>query len=314
MTWREYLLLWLLVLVVLLVSGCGGGGGSGATPTVEPPSPTRTPTDIAFTYFGALDNSVLETCDHVSAIMTGGWGDVSTLEHRQAIAATAIQQLQQAKACGVTKAIVMIDFICYAPLLGPHKLKPLAKAQYAARGMENLAAELAAFFVALREAGVLDMVVALYPMDEPELYGLDATTVSSVNTAIRGVLQGFPELAQTKLAVVYSDNLDALPGISSYDLIGLDAYGLGAAVLTERYGVLRTRLRADQRLILVPGGAEPWKTAPQPFLDYALANPAVAVIMAFVWFPYEGGRGIGADGMASAYRAIGCQTHKPEKC
>lgn len=155
--------------------------------------------------------------------------------------------------------------------------------------------------VHLRALGLLADIRVVYPCDEPDINPCpDPTTV-------RATLALFPEL-RAKLATIYSAS-GRFPGIEAYDWVGVDDYGAGVNVLGGKVADLRSRLAPHQQLILVPGGADPWRTPPQPFLDYALADSRVAMIMPFVWFDRpdgpDAGKGIGANGMAGEYRAVG---------
>lgn len=140
-------------------------------------------------------------------------------------------------------------------------------------------------------------IAALYPEDEPSV---SAEEIRRGNAALRTMMAGFG--VSIPLAVIYGAN-GPYPGIETYDWVGLDNYEYGANVLT-RYAELH--LRPEQRTMLVPGGADPWRQDPRLFLEYANANPQVVAIIAFIWldFPAPGvGRGIRSNGLAPAYVA-----------
>lgn len=155
--------------------------------------------------------------------------------------------------------------------------------------------------VYLDSLGLLTNILAVYPCDEPDINPCPDPL------EMRRIQALFPALATAKLAVIYSAS-GRFPGIEAYDWVGVDDYAQGVAVLGTKVADLRSRLAPHQRLILVPGGADPWRTPPMPFLTYALSDSRVAMIMPFVWFDRDGpdgGKGIGSNGMAEQYRAVG---------
>jgi hypothetical protein len=151
-------------------------------------------------------------------------------------------------------------------------------------------------FDGMRAAGVLDRVVALYPEDEPDLR-MSEPEVIAMATLVRGVAAEYPELARVQLWVIYA-NSGHTPGISQFDAVGRDNYGAGPQQLGS----------ANQRLILVPGGASPWQESPDAYLS-AANDPRVIAIIPFLWkYPQSGqSQGIRDNGMAPAYRAAGKQ-------
>jgi len=276
-------------------------------PPEPQPEPTPTPTtppitayfgamDGLFGYFGTQPGSVIETADHCNLVFTVGWGDWSTYAGRQAFMQVVVDDLQTAKANGVKSAIVTVDFLVYTR-------------DWGMRSPASAEVELRDFFNRLRVGGVLSMVKAIYPIDEPDLVGIIGETIGAVNQLIRRVANDYMELANVKLAVIYTDHLNDLRGVEFYDWVGFDAYGNGDSIFTNgQYDTLKSRLRADQRTILVPGGASPWRTDPQAFYDKAASDPQVVAIVPFIWFDNYGGSGqagIRSNGMAPAYRRIG---------
>lgn len=157
--------------------------------------------------------------------------------------------------------------------------------------------------VYLDSLGLLTNIAAIYPCDEPDI------NVCPDPAEMRRLQALFPALSAAKLAVIYSAS-GRFPSIEVYDWVGVDDYGAGVSILATKVADLRTRLRPDQKLILVPGGADPWRTPPLPFFNAALADDRVAMVMPFVWFDRtgpDGGAGINRNGLADQYRAIGLQ-------
>ena len=172
-------------------------------------------------------------------------------------------------------------------------------------------ANLRGMFDALRQAGTLGYVVAIYPVDEPDRLGVSEQLLTQVCKDIRQVLAGYSELAGCKLAVIYGSQGRVTPALASFDWAGFDDYDSGAAIFTNgMYEAFAAKLLPAQRAILVPGGASPWKQDPAPFLAVAESDARVGLIAPFIWINYGSPTttpGIGSNGMAAAYLAAGAQ-------
>jgi hypothetical protein len=150
---------------------------------------------------------------------------------------------------------------------------------------------------AVRAAGASANLVALYVIDEPEREAqVGAEEIAAACALCRSIAPGLA------LHICYGDGKD-YRGVAFIDWAGVDAYGKGAGVLTDDVQALKAALRADQRLVLYPGGADPWRNDPRPFYDYAQSDPQVVAIVPFIWLAEH--QGIKINGMADAYRAIG---------
>ncbi len=152
-------------------------------------------------------------------------------------------------------------------------------------------------FTGMANSGTLANVIALYPVDEPELAGLSDSAVHDLVKQVRGVAAEFPALAGVQVWVIYS-NSGRFPGISSYDAVGIDNYGCNCAPIPP--------IAPGQRIILIPGGANPWREGPERF-EAAANDPRVVAIIPFLWqWPLpEQGLGIRDNGLAPIYRAAG---------
>lgn len=243
---------------------------AGATPTPTPP--TSEPTRVCyFGYFGDTPQIVEQVRDHANLYWAYGWPAGDT----------AIEVSKQAKAAGM------------GIMLGVYGARYVVDGAAACQeGMEY-------FFQQCEAAGILDAVVALYPCDEPDVAGMsDAQVVGMVN-ATRAAAAKFAPIATAKVAVCYGQK--GTPGIQVFDLIARNNYGNGPQVLP---------LLAHQRLMIFPGGANPWGENPGPFVAYAQEHrDTVWGVIPFIWQPYEheGGShlGIKDNGMADAYRSAG---------
>lgn len=158
-------------------------------------------------------------------------------------------------------------------------------------------------FLALHERGLLGRVRVIYVQDEPNLA---AQRVDPLR--VRAAMAPFAELASAKLGVIYSSGNDERPGIEHFDFVGVDNYGAGTRAL-EDIDKLVALLAPDQRVWLVPGGADPWRQDPAPFLEAALADDRIAGLVCFAWFNGTSengfGAGIGRNGLGAAYREVG---------
>jgi hypothetical protein len=278
----------LIVCTSALIAACGGGGGGGdfKPPIINEPPPVQVErTDLLFGYFGVDGPQIAETADHVNVLHVPDWGPWADPAVRTFIGDRMIAQMQEADARGIKKFVVMVGvFVFDTSPNGTHD-------RYTYRGID----ELLAFKNKLAALGLLDNVVALYPVDEPELHDLSDAALTFALAQIRAV---WPE---AKLAVCYGDT-GRYPALAAYDWIGIDNYGAGAGVLNQL-----PALRPGQHHIVVPGASEPWKHDPAPFMAYANAHPEVVWVMPFVWFDgldghYKGAR---SNGMAETYRAAG---------
>jgi hypothetical protein len=255
-----------------MIAACGGGGGG---PDNVQPEPETLRTDLLYGYYLSFDNQTAETRDHVNLVHEGNWfGSAPTIASMAAHGKATMLDLNQTVYQG-------------------NDVRADAEQR------------LVALFDALRASGVLAQVVALYPIDEPQA---SAGTVEAANALIRRAASGYPELSGVKLAVIY--DLRGTPGIATYDWIGLDHYPSGADILTSsHWKSIVASLRPGQRTLLVPGGGDPFQQDPEPFRRYAHNNAHVVGILPFMWarqHPSEVA-GIGTNGMAPQYRALGLQ-------
>lgn len=204
------------------------------------------------------------------------WGSWDDPAGREAITVQLFAQLAAAKARGIGKAIIAVGFCLF-------------DSAYRYRGP----AELVALRQQIEAAGFGSMIVALTLVDEPDMHGCSDPLMC---TAFAGARVAWPGV---KLACIYGDH--GTPGAEFADWIGTDNYPLGAGVL-DRLPVIR----ADQRYIVVPGGSDPWRNDPAPFVAFAKTHD-VAVVCAFTWFDRpvdEQGvprAGIRSNGMRDAY-------------
>jgi hypothetical protein len=256
-------------------------------PVVGPPR-----ADLYFGYFGNDDSSIAETAGHVNLEFEMGWGDPSTPAARQTISDRHVERIAAAHAAGVDAVVLGVDYLMYSGN------------QY-----RDGRVELRALFTQLQYANLLHNVVAIYPIDEPDNAGVSEVTIIQVNADIRAVMAEFYELRDAKLAVIYGQEGHNTPGISAYDWAGFDDYDRGQSIFVNgEYIDFRARLNDQQRVIIVPGGADKWRTDPHEFSAKAQNDPKVIAVVPFIWLDNAGGSnwaGIRSNGMKHVYCVAG---------
>ncbi len=258
------------------------------------------------TYLPAQPLAWKEISDHTNLGFLGTWAcDLTTLIDWH------IRSIKAGVALGIVEWCLGIDVLVYLlPKFTPR---------------DDARTNLRAYLTALRDADVLKYVIALYPIDEPN--GLiQEPQVLLTNRTIREMLVEFNH-GDIKLGVCYGglerpawwqrfstkwlrighwqDKAMPLPGLMDYDIIGGDAYELGAEILLQ-YDRLLPRLGQGQQVMLFAGGCSPWKQDPAPFIAWAKAHvDRVFAVVPFTWFDRENmpRSGIRNNGMADAYRA-----------
>lgn len=274
----------LVPLLILLLSACGGGGGSSSSGASAPPAtpPPAVRKDLLYGYYAVDGNQITETSNHVNVVMVPDFGDWSTPAGRDAIAQLQIQRMQEARARGIDKFILMVGFLTFTP-------------QYEFKG----SADLQAYEYQLMALDLKRSVVALYPLDEPDMLGVSGATMALAYNTIRVT---WPD---AKIMVIYGDH--ATPGRDAADWVGIDEYGKGEGVLRDLPAI-----SAQQNWVLVPGGSNPWRNDPAPFEAFADTHPQVVAIVPFVWFDRTDEQGvqqagIRSNGMSPKYCSLGAR-------
>ncbi len=247
--------------LALLLAACGGGEAGKSTP-----STLRT--DLYYGYYLTAPGQVVETKGTVNLLWVGGpWGDE-----------VAIANMKEAQ---LPTVLDVSDKLYQGRRYNPEGVGKLRE-----------------LFLTMRVEGVLQQIVALYPMDEPDLNVDTEGDVVQANSAVRGVMVEFPELAGAKLAVIYGTGTRF--GLSTYDWVGFDHYSMKSAIFSDgEYASLEASLRVDQRTLIVPGGAQ--GQDPAPFFNFAENNPKVVAIIPFLWADTTGFKGIRSLGVRQAY-------------
>jgi Big-like domain-containing protein len=301
-------------------------GASNSASQIFTVSATPTPGGPFFGYFGDCTYCTLETYQHTNLIFTACWGYINSDPALQDINNCIAARLVEAKQQGIPTAIVSIGHLVYIGTDPTNPQPPFGSLIY--RGAGAAKPYLRSLFNQLRLNGVLTMVTALYPIDEPDiaLYNTNDSKISITNADIRAVASEYPELAGVKLAVIYSENFH-FPGIASYDWVGFDSYKNdsimfgtdscdpenGCIHYPGPYDYFLAYVGPSQRILLVPGGAsapnDVFATDPVPFYDKLVADPKVIAMIPFLWQDVPGAQivGIRSNGMAKPYCKVGLQ-------
>ena len=261
------------IAVALALSGCGGSGGGSGPPSPPAPPVVRT-APLQFGYYGSADTA--RVASSVTCVHLPDWGDWTTAAGKESMKAQIIAQLQACKAAGL-KAIVSTGFLTFT------------RTPYRYIGT----ADLVAFNKQLDGLGLSTIVIALYPLDEPDVLGISDAVMTQCFNETRAAWPG------PAIAVVYGTH--GTPGIAAADWVGHDSY---------REGPQFPALRAGQHAIVLPGGADPYRQDPTPFVAFANTHAEVALVWAFLYIDYTGvngepEKGIANNGMLAQYTAAG---------
>lgn len=253
------------------------------------PVPGGSRPGITYCYFGTQVRDPAATADHVNMAMIGSWGDWNVPAFMYQMNADFFEEIITA---GINKVMITLDWCLFTQTSPRHPLDN-----------NTCVSNLISFFDFLRDENYLSLVQAYYLIDEPDIHenGLNNEQVINAAQRVRDVLNAYqPAMAKGPICVIYGPN-NNYPGITAIDWAGFDNYG--APIFSNgQYDGLKSQLRPDQKTIIVPGGNDPWREDPQPFYDKAQDDTQVGMIMPFKWF---GSDGIGVNGMAPQYRAVG---------
>jgi hypothetical protein len=267
---------------LVILAGCNGDTTAPAPASAPPAAPQASRAGLLYGYYGSMDGQVAETADHVTLQWVSPWGAGG--DGLQAVKLRLAEARQAAIPC------VVLDV-------------PMAY-----QGEEGVRA----FFAELQRGGLIDSrICALYPVDEPDLVGRSSSEVRSTNAMLRRVAADFPFIAGIPLAVIYTAHGE-WPGIETYDWVGFDDYDRHSAVLSNgTWRDMKARLRSEQRILLVPGGAFGEDIA--PFFAKAQEDPQVLAIVAFIWFDNWDGpkQGIRSLPVRTQYVAAGQRIKYP---
>src|SRR5581483_9074776 len=225
-----------------------------------------------------------------------------------------VAQVQEARNAGV-KAILHAEFPFFAGVC-PYTVRPDAVAQWRA-----LAARLAA-------QGLLDTVIAIYPLDEPDLCGVSDGDMQTVIA----IIHNEPLTRDKKVAGLFTVDIAKKWGghyrltnsehkysgsLRAFDWVGFDCYGCKTIVSetawdTVRFDVskpgfvtvpgptlydnFKSQLDLSRQQVIVVAKAAlggplfaDWYDDPAFLYSRASADPDVVMLLPFTWFDQPGG-------------------------
>ena len=256
-----------IILAVTLL-GCGGGG------TEIPRTATRT--DLKFAYYGTMNTQAADTRGFVNVLWEANFQGIDK----------AIDNILTAK---IDTVLSLGD-----PLFT--KFQPAGRNYRVHAEAET---RLRTYFQTLKDRGALKYVVAATPFDEPNTNVESVAELRKSVDILKKVAAEFPELANLQLVVIYAAKPATYDAIELFDIVGIDdGYDtVSGSILQKLYPELKTRLRSNQRTIVIPGGAFGQDIA--PFINYAHSNPEVIGVVAFTWLdpivPKDNWIGLGND-------------------
>lgn len=249
------------------------------SPDSIPPAPTILRQDLKFAYFGA---PLAEVKDHVNLHFAGTWFGQDA----------QLREVVEAKAAGIPVMLDVANQIAFsAGLLDP----------------ENTAIRTRERFQTLKDSGCLDAVTYLY-YDEPDRQGMAALQVQAINQALRTVAAEFS--ISPRIATFYSAAFTWV-GAEYFDDIGFDNYGK-PIFSNGDFQRLKRVAGPTQKIMLIAGGADPWRDDPVGYFNAAEQDSQVSALFAFAWpsgaeagITDGWGAGIRSNGLAMQYREIG---------
>lgn len=248
-----------------------------------PAAPSTLRTDLRYGYYGRDRNQCDETAGAVNLAVELRWDSLDA----------TIERMRRQP----VPTILTVSSECW---INATTLRPDADVQ------------LRATLDALRSAGVIGQVIGFYVIDEPDLWGSSDADVTAACATVRKVAADYADLGGCILACCYSKS-GRYPGVTAFDWVGVDDYPEDSNMLTGApLSGLRSVLRDDQRIFLVPGGCDPFRGSPEAFRRAAHSDPKVAAIIPFLWIDYDDPqgkrqKGIRNNGMDAVYRKLGAE-------
>lgn len=243
---------------------------------------------IYFGYYGDMAYQLEETKDHINLVWIAAWD-----RHPQSWVDCMFERIIQASIAGKKSVIMMTNDTYVDRKLNSKALEELDDLLYKLSG-----------------TNYLKDVVAIYPTDEPDGSEITSDEIAKTNSSIRNIMGKYPALKNTALAVFYTGS-EKYPGIQYYDWVGYDEYHKGEKALGAKYNRMVSKLRMDQRTMIIPGGCDKWRQDPRPFVDFAQANPRVVAVVPFIWIDQadpsnpDVGHGIRSNGLKEIYKEAG---------
>ena len=258
---------------------------------IDIPAPDTLRTDLLYGYYGTYvgngQDQVEETRSHVNLVWLWDFLDPQS----------AAVILSRMPGC-----FGVLDCASYLFERRDGRLQPRSDAE----------ARLIGVFQHLRDAGMLNRVKMLVPVDEPNLSKTNLTdTLPWAAELMRLVAAEFAELEGVLLGCIYLGG-KPMPHLELWDVVGFDLYNQRSGIFAPggHYARMLKKLRPGQRTMILPGGYSNTQQDPTPFVNFAHGNPEVLIVLPFLWatVPWaddvdKGIRDIPA--MRAAYEAAG---------
>lgn len=246
-------------------------------------------------YFGYYFNSgwTHENADHTNITVIQSVG----IDSQPDAIAHLMSELSQAKSRNL-KAVVDVHKVLFATAAGdrcPYRANPSVAANW-----NDFANRLVNEGYLVPNNPAASTVVAFYPVDEPELCGLKdtlspETEAYDIHPALGEALNNIrnhPATATVPVQVtVHNDYGFILRGLQYFDWVGMDNYGVNDGGYAVTMDLLMSHLDLNrQRIVLVPqaaingGGLDSSPHTPQVMYDWARNEPAVVMLMPFLWY------------------------------
>lgn len=246
------------------------------------PEPTTKRNNIKFGYYAAFGDQANEVKDHTNLY----W------ESRFFSPEQVIQNIKTAN----MDTVLDVARELFEKIDG--KLVPTVDAR---ERLKNL-------FDSFKTAGILQNIKVLYPMDEPDVNGVEEYMPERV-ALLKEVASNYEELTGVKIGVILYGKRMPYKNTECFDIIGLDWYDKKSTILADGscYDILRQQLSPGQQLILVPGGA--YGQDPMPFVNYAHLHEDVYAVVPFLWSSFDDGKnsatGIRDNNLRDIYIRVG---------
>lgn len=270
------------LLLAALLAACSGSGPSSSGTITPAPSLRQ---DLLFGYYGGCATFALEQADHANLYWATGWCGSSTWHLAMA------EELTLARGAGFRHIVLALPVgLVWQP---------------------NARAELHFQLSRLDQAGLLAGwdTIMVYPQDEPDILENGPRSNEEVLAMLRWLreeLAAFPALSRAPVGVFYACSTGRRPGLAGFDWVGCDDYDRGCSVLEGGVRELAQALRPDQRLMLIPGGVDPWRQDPACFEARAHADPQVVALVPFLWQDYAAA-GLGPGIRSNPTRRLYCE-------
>lgn len=239
-------------------------------------------TDLKFGYYGTHGVQDVETVSHVNVVIDMMWD-------------------------GEDAAVARLRGSAIPTILG---IESYIRRPDAGLALEHLITN-------LQINGVWNDVLGFYLIDEPDIAVRDRTITSEQIIAAGVLIRQLSANAAKPhiiLPVIYSNPTAlVLPAQGIFDWVGYDNYPAGDKIFFNgEYKRFRDRVGANQSLVLVAGGAEPWENDPTIFSNVAHNDSKVAALIGFIWFDgwdltNPGRKGIRSGKMKEKYVAVGAK-------